>query len=364
MMSGFDLDHEINRILSSAPRRRIDELLSSSVEGGIMLTPQGTYRIPLPGKEFKNVIYRLPEEDPEAIEILKSNGYPEFAEFVSRLEALTAEGERMAEALIRTGQQPTSHQAAWALCAVMFRSTVRRAAGFNSRCGLDLMELISEGLLGVFNAASKFDSTIGYFIKPASWYSYQAMQRAISASGELVRVPVHAEDVLNKAEKEVETAWLDGETPSMLLTQLLEPSSLKNARYAIQAKGVNQWPTFTDNDLDMYFLLPYLESCERFHYEALENHPDNECQQPEEEAIITLLREEIDVVLKLLTERQQRVLRLRFGLDDGRCRTLEEVGQKFGLSRERIRQIEAKVLNRLRYSKTLIRRLRHCISRD
>ncbi len=254
---------------------------------------------------------------------------------IGKVPLLTAQEEIELAKLMEKGG-PEGEAAKQKLCEANLRLVVSIAKKYVGR-GMLFLDLIQEGNLGLIKAVDKFDWKKGYkFSTYATWWIRQAITRSIADQARTIRIPVHMVETINKL--------------------------IRVSRQLIQEKGREATPEEIAEEMgiteekvrEILKIAQEPVSLETPIGEEEDSHlgdfiPDDDVPAPAEAAAFSMLKEQLVEVLDTLTEREQKVLKLRFGLEDGRARTLEEVGKRFDVTRERIRQIEAKALRKLRH---------------
>jgi RNA polymerase primary sigma factor len=251
---------------------------------------------------------------------------------IGKLALLTREDEIVLAKAILAGDENAKRR----LCEANLRLVVSIAKHYLGR-SLQLLDLIQEGNLGLIKAVDRFDYTKGYkFSTYATWWIRQGICRAIADQGRTIRIPVHRVELINRLihiqRQMVQKLDREPEDEELAREMNLDIAKIREIRLISQEPISLEKPVGEEGDSELG-----------------DHIPDEGAQSPAEQAVLTLFREKLLEVLRGLAPREERILRLRFGLDDGRTHTLAEIGTEFHVSRERIRQIEAKALCKMRH---------------
>lgn len=316
-----DLDKELEEIEVSK-----EELEDLSVPEGINIDDHVKMYL----KEIGKVNLLTPEEELSLAKRMAS-GEEAKIKLEETEEELMPNVRRELEFLVSDGEKAKK-----SLAEANLRLVVSIAKRYVGR-GMLFLDLIQEGNLGLIKAVDKFDYTKGYkFSTYATWWIRQAITRAIADQARTIRIPVHMVETINKlvrVSRQLVQELGREPSPEELAKELNMPVEKVREISKISQEPVSlETPIGEEEDSHLGDFIP-----------------DDDAPAPSEAASFVLLKEQLNEVLQTLTPREAKVLRLRFGLDDGRARTLEEVGKEFDVTRERIRQIEAKALRKLRH---------------
>ena len=310
----------------------IDDLLERLTDGGISITdkdgnPSSKYVVEAPKPE------ELTDEELLGSNSAKVNDHVRmYLKEIGVVPLLSNEEEKELAIAVENGDLEAKQR----LAEANLRLVVSIAKRYVGR-GMQFLDLIQEGNMGLMKAVDKFDYSKGFkFSTYATWWIRQAITRAIADQARTIRIPVHMVETINKLVREQRNLLQElgqDPTPEQIAERMdMTPDKVREILKIAQEPVSLETPIGEEDDSH---LGDFIED------EVIENPVDYTTR--------VVLREQLDEVLDTLTDREENVLRLRFGLDDGKMRTLEDVGKVFNVTRERIRQIEAKALRKLRH---------------
>jgi RNA polymerase primary sigma factor len=332
--------HEIFELIPDTPGNidALEQLYAEMEEESVTLIP-----IEEPTKaEMNEDEWAVEEEAEEALpedtsymDDIADDSVRLYLREIGKIPLLTAEEELALAKKVKSGDKRAKDQMAEA----NMRLVVSIAKRYVGR-GLDLLDLIQEGNTGLLRAVEKFDPDRGFkFSTYATWWIRQAITRAIADQARTIRIPVHMVETINKLLRTQRrlTQELNREPTNEEIAAAMEMDVDKVEHIMKIKQDISSLDASVRDDEEDSVLGDFIE--------------DEDAKTPTESASEQLLKEQVKQILSTLTEREQKILKLRFGLEDGKSHTLEEVGQEFSVTRERIRQIEAKALAKLRKHK-------------
>lgn len=310
----------------------IDDLMQKIEDNGIAIVDENGEPATISLKKQKKVSKKEMSDMSAPSGVKINDPVRMYLKEIGRVSLLTADEEVALALEIEQGDQEAKQR----LAEANLRLVVSIAKRYVGR-GMQFLDLIQEGNMGLMKAVEKFDYRKGFkFSTYATWWIRQAITRAIADQARTIRIPVHMVETINKLIRIQRQLLQDlgrEPTPEEIGAEMDMPTEKVREILKIAQEPVSLETPIGEED-DSH-LGDFIE--------------DQDATSPEDHASYELLKEQLESVLDTLTDREENVLRLRFGLDDGRTRTLEEVGKVFGVTRERIRQIEAKALRKLRH---------------
>jgi len=330
---GFLTQQEITAVFADVEENveELDDLYAALATENIEVTDQREQVGVWDDAEVEAEASAIDEKNDDYVKDIADDSVRLYLREIGRVPLLTAEQEVELAKRIEAGDKAAKD----AMVEANLRLVVSIAKKYIGR-GLDLLDLIQEGSSGLLRAVEKFDYRKGYkFSTYATWWIRQAITRAIADQARTIRIPVHMVETINKlirTQRRLVQELGRDPLPEEIAAEMEMDVDKVNHIIKIKQDIVSlESPVGEEDDSRLGDFIP-----------------DEESATPEESATYQLLKEHVNNVLALLTPREQKILRMRFGLEDGRSHTLEEVGQEFGVTRERIRQIEAKALMKLR----------------
>ncbi|MFA7196101.1 MAG: RNA polymerase sigma factor RpoD [Anaerovoracaceae bacterium] len=314
-----------------------DHLESQSVDVTTEANPDDFEMVVLePSEEadLEEIVAEASEDDVESVPkgVAVDDPVRMYLKEIGKVPLLTAEEEMDLAQRMEQGDEEAKQK----LCEANLRLVVSIAKRYVGR-GMLFLDLIQEGNLGLIKAVDKFDWRKGFkFSTYATWWIRQAITRSIADQARTIRIPVHMVETINKQiriTRQLLQEFGRDPTPEEIAAEMeISVEKVREISKIAQEPVSLETPIGEEEDSHLGDFIP-----------------DEDVPSPADAAAFSMLKEQLVEVLSTLTDREQEVLRLRFGLDDGRARTLEEVGQQFKVTRERIRQIEAKALRKLRH---------------
>ncbi|MFC6274747.1 RNA polymerase sigma factor RpoD [Levilactobacillus tangyuanensis] len=312
--------------------KQMDKLLETISDAGISVVDAKGEPDPRAVKAQKTVSKKELKDAGTTTGVKINDPVRMYLKEIGRVNLLTADEEVALALRIEKGEESAKQE----LAEANLRLVVSIAKRYVGR-GMQFLDLIQEGNMGLMKAVEKFDYRKGFkFSTYATWWIRQAITRAIADQARTIRIPVHMVETINKLIRIQRQLLQDlgrEPTPEEIGAEMDMPTEKVREILKIAQEPVSLETPIGEED-DSH-LGDFIE--------------DQDATSPADHAAYELLKEQLESVLDTLTDREENVLRLRFGLDDGRTRTLEEVGKVFGVTRERIRQIEAKALRKLRH---------------
>ena len=314
----------------------LDALYTELSEAGVeVTTPEEPVAAELSDEWLIEDDEEIKIEDQSYLDDIADDSVRLYLREIGKIPLLNAEQELELAQRVVAGDKEAKDQMAEA----NLRLVVSIAKRYVGR-GLDLLDLIEEGNTGLLRAVEKFDPDKGFkFSTYATWWIRQAITRAIADQARTIRIPVHMVETINKLLRTQRrlTQELNREPTNSEIAKEMEIDEAKVEHIMKIKQDISSLDASIRDDEEESVLADFIE--------------DEDTITPEESATGQLLKEQVKEMLGALTEREQKILKLRFGLEDGKQHTLEEVGQEFSVTRERIRQIEAKALAKLRKHK-------------